>query len=191
MKTPDDLIRRVLNTIHTACLAAASGVIIATGVAAAVAFPTMRDLNPRLADLATIDDHWMIAAGSVMAQVFLVTAVIVGGAIGVALIAFTMQLLLASRRAFGATVVRFVAIAALVAVFTHYAAILLPDMNRTFDAFVAAGRANDIEQAAKLRREFDELHPLASRELGAIAVLALAAALLSALPLHRTGGPRA
>lgn len=187
MKSTHDPIRGVLNTIHGVCLALACGVVIATGVAAAVAFPTMRDLDPTLADLASVDDHWMIAAGSVMARVFVVTAVIAGGAIAVSVVAFLMHFLREKRRGLGATAVRLLTLAALVAVFTHYSASLLPDMNNTFNDFVSAAREGDGDRAAALRAEFDAHHPVASRELSAIAALSLVAALLSAWPLHRRG----
>ncbi len=190
MKSNHDSIRRVLTTVHCACLSIACGIVVATGVAAAIAFPTMRDMNPRFSDLAALDDQWMIAAGSIMARVFAITAMIAGGFIAVAVLAYIAQFLRESRRAFGATLIRTLLLAGLVGVFVHYAGFLLPEMNETFHALLDAGRANEIESVGRLREEFESMHPAASRDLTAVAILTFLCALFSAWPLHRPGSVR-
>lgn len=185
MKSTFGILQQIARTMHIACLALASGVIVATGVAAAIAFPTMRDLAPSLPGLSQVDDNWMIAAGAVMAKVFAITGGIAATAIALSALALVIEAFTAQRRRPVPLMGRSLVLLLLVSVCAHYTAVLLPTMNHTFDAFVVAARANELDQAATLRAEFESMHPVASRELGAIAFLSLIAALLGAWPVSR------
>ena len=48
------------------------GVLLVSGLTAAVAFPTMKPLAPQLPDYAAVSDHWKITAGAIANRVFTV-----------------------------------------------------------------------------------------------------------------------
>jgi len=166
---------RLLATVIVSALAMASGLIAATGLAAAVAFPMMRDLDPALPGYEAVGDHWMIAAGSVMAPIFTIAVTAAGVLIAAAGFAW------AGQTVRGGVSVRALLARGLVILFalgvTGYTQfILLPRMNNSFDAYLEAARAGDTDVAACLRDNFDADHPAASRSLSAIVILSLLAA---------------
>lgn len=175
----------MLAVVHAAAMGLCAGVIVATGVAAAIAFPTMRTLAPTLPDYAAVDEHWMIAAGSVMIRVFSVATVIAAVCVVIGLLSSSCELLRARHRRGVAVALRGGALVLLIGVMTHFTGFVLPRMNRAFNDFRQAAVAGEIERAEASRSAFSEDHPLASRELGAIAVLSLATSILAAAPLAR------
>lgn len=179
----------IISAINTGALGAAMGIILATGVTAAIAFPAMRELAPTLPGYAAVEDHWLIAAGSIMAQVFRVTAIMLAIAFAGAVV--TLFVLIAragAGRNRAAVLLRSLVLLAAVAVFTHYAAVLMPRMNRTFDDFLNAARTGDSEQAVSLRASFDSDHPASRRDLSTLFALTTVAWLLTGWPLHSTRG---
>jgi len=175
---------RALAALSVGAPAFAAGVIVATGVAAAIAFPTMKTLDPSLPGFAAVPDHWMIAAGRVMAPIFTITVAGAVLAMALATLAWALQVL---RAQFGVRVllVRGVALLLTLAVAGHLQFALLPRMNANFATFLAAARAGDTNAALTARDAFDQDHPSSGREFGAVAALALVCAGLSILPTRR------
>lgn len=169
-----------LATLHAVAMGLCTGVVVATGVAAAIAFPTMRDLNPTLPSLEGLDDQWMLVAGQVMARVFSATAVVELLCLTIAAIAFVSEIALSPRPRRGRSLaVRSVALLALVIVYAHNLGVLQPRMNTNFQNIFTSAEQGDLAGAKSARAAFGADHPAASRELGAIAALSLVGALMS------------
>ncbi|RMH26000.1 MAG: hypothetical protein D6693_07970 [Planctomycetota bacterium] len=183
-----DTLGRTLDATAVGALAFGAGVIAATGLAAALAFPTMRDLDPTLPGLGVAGDHWMIAAGSVMAPVFTIAVAVAGIAVALAGLVWVGRTLRGGASA-AALVVRGVAILAALAVVGYAQFVLLPRMNHNFASFLAAARTGDAPAAEGFRDAFDRDHPASSRALGAIVTLTLVAAGAHAWPAP-VGGRR-
>ena len=161
-------------------LGLAAGAVVTIGVVAAIAFPTMRDLNPTLPGLEGLDDHWMLAAGMILTQGFNATSTIVGVCLAVASIAFVSEVFFAPRpRQKLALALRLITLLALLAVFAHNWGVVQPRMNTNFQNLFASARSGDFDAARTFRAAFDADHPAAGRELGAIAILSFAGAILS------------
>lgn len=163
---------------QSGALAFAAGLIGATGAAAAIAFPTMRDLAPDIPGLESVGDHWMIAAGSVMAPVFTVVVSLAAAAIALATLLWVVQTL-RGRSASRALVTRGVALLVTLAVAGHSQIVLVPRMNANFNGFLAAARNGDDAEVRRLRDAFDADHPVSSRSLSAIFALSLVSAALT------------
>lgn len=174
--------RRICETIHLVTLGLWLGVLVMTGVAAAVLFPTIKALDPRLPEYAAFTGaHWSLAAGKVAATLFFVCdAVQFAGALiaGVTLGLSTLLFGLPARNL--ATACRSGFIVVIVGVLSYQFIILAPEMNRNLAAYWAAARSGDNAAAAGFKAAFDAKHPLARNLLAADAVLVLASLVLGA-----------
>lgn len=167
--------RAISETIHLTVLGVWGGAMIMIGVTAAIGFPTMKALDPKLPEYAQFSgDHWMIAAGKVMNKAFLVSDWI--GVVCAVLAAITLVVVLVGTRtrfARPATVLRTVALAAAIAALVYSVGVLRPHMQHELRAFWDAARAGDNQAAAIHQKAFDEMHPQASFLIVAQLVLAL------------------
>ncbi len=178
---------------QVAALAFAAGLIGATGAAAAIAFPAVRDLDPAVPGLDAIGDHWMIVAGSVMAPVFSIVVAAAGVAVAFATLLWVLQVL-RGRSASRALVTRGVALLLTLAVAGYTQIILIPRMDTNFAGFLAAARSGDEAETRRLRDAFDADHPTSSRSLGAVFALSLLSAGLTVwapTPRRRAGSSTA
>ncbi|MCA9283195.1 MAG: hypothetical protein H6812_12735 [Phycisphaeraceae bacterium] len=167
--------RATCQGVHLAAVALWLGATIMTGVAAAIAFPTMRDLDPALpafADYPT--DHWMIAAGIVMNKVF---AILDYASVALAIIALQALVIAAMpcrlRLSAPSSIVRLLALAGALASLAYSLFFLRPQMNAHLREFHDHALAGRIAQADAARAAFDALHPAASNALSLIAVALL------------------
>lgn len=167
--------RYICQGVHLAAVALWLGATIMTGVAAAIAFPTMRDLAPTLPDFADYPtDHWMIAAGTVMNKVF---AILDYASVALAIIAAQALVVAAMpcrlRLSAPTSIVRMLALGGALASLAYSLFFLRPDMNthlRDFHDHALAGRISEADTA---RAAFDALHPAASNALSVIAIALL------------------
>lgn len=162
------------------------GAMVLTGAAAAMAFPITRELAPELPAFAAYPkDHWSIAAGHVMNRVFGVcdTLGFVMACVGT-LALLVSEAVIGWRTPGPLAVLRSVATVAALALVSYALFLLRPSMVADLDAFWAAARSGQIEQADTARAAFDAMHPRASMLLSTQAGLALLAVLLGVIDLR-------
>lgn len=163
--------RAICQGVHLAAVSLWLGATVMTGVAAAIAFPTTRDLAPALPDFSQYPtDHWMIAAGMVMNKVF---AVLDYASVALAVIAAQALVIAAMpcRLRLGApsSIVRLLALVTAVGALAYSLFMLRPAMNAHLRDFHAHAMAGRIAEADTARAAFDALHPPASNALSVIA----------------------
>lgn len=158
-----------LNAFHLAALGVWCGALLMTGVAAAVLFPTMRDLDPALPGYAAYPSpHAPIAAGHAAARVFAISDFVQWTA-AVFAVGSLFWLLFAERRA--GERARPVALIGAALVLTasgltvYQATVLSPRMDRHMRAYWAAAEAGRIDEATRNKAAFDDDHPRASRAM--------------------------
>jgi hypothetical protein len=177
-----------LEIAHIACLSMWAGSLAMTAVTAAIAFPTMKELNPTLPSFAAYpDDHWVIAAGQVMERVFTASDI---GQLALAILACVLfvPLALSKRLSRGLMAARAVVLAALLVSLLEYTFVMRPQMTSDLMAFWAAAKAGELEAANAARAAFDEAHPLASARLSVhLAGVLLAIALCLVSPATASG----
>jgi len=175
-------LRPSLETTHLIALGLWLGALVMTGATAAIAFPTLRDLDPSLPVFEAYPrDHWSIAAGMVMARVFFVSdamqmacGLVAAGTLGMLFLSGTI----ARRRA--AQVIRAALLFALLVSLLQYLIFPAREMAQDLNAFWNAAKAGDLETAERHRAAFDRAHPGASLRLSLHAVGVLAAMAIGA-----------
>lgn len=156
--------RVILTGLHLFALGAWAGMLMLVGAAAAIAFPTMKRLDPQLPEFSQYnEDHWMIAAGSVMNRVFQLADWVALGLATLALV--SLVLIFAGRQSaprLRRTVHGIVLLVAMTLLLIE-SFVLAPRMRSTLEEFLDAARAGDIATANLARDEFRADHPMASR----------------------------
>lgn len=162
------------------------GALVTVGVAAAIAFPTMKKLNPTLADFGAVGDHWSIAAGSVFQPMFIGMLIFATGAGILASVIAVMGIrgLTGLRRKL---LITLVLLATLSAAGTLFVA---RGMRANWLTFIEAAKAGDTTAAATARAAFDKDHPLSSSLLKGQAVVLLLATISAVLPMRSRGNLR-
>ena len=155
--------RVVCETVTIVALGLWAGALALVGVAAAIAFPMMKDLDPTLPAYALYDgDHWRIAAGSIMNTLFGVVDDVGFVAIVVSLIGLAMLMSgerMRRTRLAGIRVVLWV----LLAVLSMYIVVFpRADMNELAEQHWTHASAGENDEARAAREAFDELHHTAS-----------------------------
>ncbi|MCC6970418.1 MAG: hypothetical protein IT434_09370 [Phycisphaerales bacterium] len=168
-----------LHAIATAALAVWLSSVVASGFAAAITFPAMKKLGVRIPAYEAFDaEHWKIAGGKVGWAVFTASDIVQPT---MALIAAVCLLLIRPRDCsprWGA-IARLFLVAAGIALFLWYAAMIRFPMEHALDSFWTALDAARYDDARKFQSDFDALHPASSRTLSAIAITVLLALLAS------------
>jgi hypothetical protein len=187
-----DTLKRIAQTLNALSLAVWLGVVVMTGVFAAVTFPTIKELNPTLASHAKYTgEHWLIVAGNVAAKGFFISdmvqfvcAALAIASIGVLWIATPGGLRGKLQAA------RVVALACVISLFCYYFFVLAPGMSENLRQYWQAAAAGDNATALKFKALFDADHPTSSRVLSSLAVLLLAASALALWPATTTQEPK-
>lgn len=165
-------LRPSMETAHLVALGLWLGALVMTGATAAIAFPTLRDLDPSLPAFASYpEDHWSIAAGMVMARVFFVCdavqlgcGLLAGATLGILFLTGAV----ARRRA--AQVIRAALLAVLLVSLLQYLVFPAREMAQDLQAFWSAAKAGDAETADRHRAAFERAHPGASLRLSLHAI---------------------
>lgn len=156
-------IRAFSEHLHAVALGVWLGALGITGGAAAIAFPTMRRLDPALPGFDAVSDHWRIAAGSIMQRVFLLAdrVQIACAVVGAAALAGTI---IAARAGPGRSpaALRLGGLAIAVGCLGLNTLWLSPRMNTSLDEFWSEARAGRPATALTARERFDRDHPTAS-----------------------------
>lgn len=182
--TPLEPRRRLANALDRASVALYAllvGALGMTGAAAAIAFPTMKSLDPRLGAYPMYPGtHWNLAAGEVMRRVFTISDGVMIVASTLAGLAFAVAFAM-RRRWDRPTLTQWARVAfalAVLGVVAYQAILLRPAMNAELFAFIDAATIGDAPTADFRREQFAAMHPAASRSLGATFTLALASCAL-------------
>lgn len=149
------------------------GALVMTAIAAAIVFPAMRELAPMLSGYpGATEDHWLIVAGHLAAPLFAIlgwTQLACLATAGAALILIMLAAPGVRTGALGR--IRLIVLALLAALAGYYAGSLEPRMAHELEAYWSAARAGLVDDANLHRERFNEDHPMASRVLGATAVI--------------------
>lgn len=153
-----------------------------TAVAAAILFPTVRDLDPSLpAYAAYTEPHWLIAAGHVGNKMFLASDVIQYACAAGAVVCLVFGLFLGSfRGARRFTILRLFPLCVAMLILVYQAALFRPAMNSDLAEYWQAAEQGDISTAQAARGRFDDAHKPAQRLLGATTICVFVAFLAGA-----------
>ncbi len=170
--------------MHVAALGVWLGVVLMSGAAAAIIFPTVKALAPSVPAYAGYaGEHWMLVAGRVAQRVFL------AGDVAQFACACGAGLGLLFARPFGhvwwrrvATALRLTLLCGAVTALAYQLFVLAPRMNANLHGYWDAAAAGDTATAEALRAAFSAEHPTATRVLGVIAALVSACLALAAWP---------
>lgn len=173
MKTGTGISRHLLIALLSLWL----GGLVVLGATAAVAFPTMKRLDPSLPGFEAVGDHWSIAAGHIFQPIFGVAtigALVLAGA--AVLVAFPA--VRGMRPVYRKNIVGWMFVLAVV---SGVSMAIAGRMSRDWHAFVDAAKAGDAAVAQTHRTKFERMHPVASgvlkgQTLGTAAVLVLVVA---------------
>ncbi len=169
--------RAVCETVHNLALALWLGVVVSAGAFAAIVFPTMKGLNPRLPDFERYEgEHWRIAGGKIAQKVFLLADVAQFGCAIVALSTLLCMLVLFGLpRTRPAIWVRSLALGIALACAAGLIIIVAPQLNAALKLHWAAAAAGDSADAAAHKLVVDGLHPVSSWLLSGTAISVLIA----------------
>lgn len=168
-----------LHTIITAALAVWLSSVVASGFAAAITFPTLKELQVRIPAYEGFDgEHWRIAGGKIGWAVFTASDFVQPA---MALIAAIGLLLIRPRDCTPrwAALARLFLVAAAVTMFLWYAAMIRLPMEHALDGFWTSIKAARYDEARRSQADFDAFHPASSRTLSAIAITTFLAMLSS------------
>lgn len=175
---------RIGETLHLTALALWSGALFGAGVAAAVAFPTMRSLEPTLGVYpAYTGDHWMLGAGRVAARVFLIADGVQLVAALAAVVGFALAAFAGPRRRSWTQFFRAALLGAALLLAAWHLLIQGPRMDGDLRAYWNAAAGGDNEAALRHQEAFSAQHPGASRTMGATFAATLAGLTLGAWSL--------
>lgn len=156
-------------TLHAVALAVWLAVVVGAGLAVAVVFPTMKELDPMVPGFAASPgDHWLIAGGHVGRTVFAIADRVQPVCVVVAVVALAgLTRMRCVGRAWLAARWALVGGAGVMAVVSGVW--LSPRMDQNLVSFWDAARAGRAAEAAVFRSAFDSDHPKASTLLSATA----------------------
>jgi len=171
--------RKLAETVHCLALGVWLGAIVTTGMAAAMLFPTVRELTPVTPKFEAYEgEHWRIVAGHVGAGLFLNADVVQFVCAFVAIFTAGVSVILMGRqwRTVG-TGLRMVLLSCALTAFSYGFFIHTPRMNAHLAAYWRAAEAGDNAVATAEQQAFAALHPTSTTVLG-LTALCVAAALV-------------
>lgn len=175
---------RIGETLHLTALGVWAGALFGAGVAAAVAFPTMRDLDPTLgAYPAYTGEHWMLGAGRVAARVFLITDIAQFVCALLAIGGFALAVVAGPKHRSWALFFRAAALGVAFLLVSYHLLIQGPRMDRDLRAYWNAAAAGDNATAAVHQDAFAARHGGASRVMTATFAATLLTLVLGAWSL--------
>ncbi len=150
------------------------GALVMTSATAGIVFPVVKKLDPRLPEFSAYSgEHWMLAAGRVMYNVFFAADVVQVTCAAFAGLALAVLAFSGDRAgSVWASRVRGAGLITAVALLVADLAWLKPQMNRALLAYWDAAKAGDNTRAEALREAFRSMHPTATALLlcGTLAV---------------------
>jgi len=169
-------------TLHAVALAVWLAVVVGAGMAAAVVFPTMKELDPTLPGfVASPGDHWLIAGGHVGRTVFAISDRVQPVCVVIAVVSLA-ALTRMQRVGWGWLSIRWSLVGGAGVMAVASGVWLSPRMDANLVAYWEATKAGRVVEAGIYRRAFDADHPKASTLLSVTAgsvLLAIAGAAAS------------
>jgi len=176
--------RAILETLHITCLALWLGVIVMTGLFAAILFPMMKQLDPTLPGFASFPhDHWKIAAGHVANRVFTIGTWIqfsLWFICGATWVAIAWDQSVRKLRITRSGALMFTGL--ILTITTNL--VILP-LNGHLKSYWTAAAKGDTTTALAEQAEFDRLHHLASPAFLAVAACILLCLGIAAISMSR------
>jgi len=154
----------IFEEIHTVALSLLIGVVVMSGIFAAVLFPTMKRMDPLLPEFSTYTgEHWRVAAGRIASLVFLISSWIQGSLFACSLAALFLAPLAARVSRMRLATVAVTAMLLLVVI----GVIFLP-LQQMLHVYWDFAKQGDIERAATTQIRFDALHKFATPSMLAL-----------------------
>jgi len=183
----------VLESLHAGAAGIWVGCVGTVGTLAAIAFPTMKKLNPTVPEFAAVGDHWKIAAGSVANKMFVVAdsvslACCLLCILTLGLSLFTRAKLGREHARTGLWAVRTLVMTVAAGCLAYQLFILSPRMSANIHQFWDMARTGQVEAANKAQAAFDADHPTASNVI--VTMFASAFLLLVGSLVESTAGAR-
>ncbi len=177
---------KIANIAYWLLLSLWFGSLVTIGVTAAIAFPTMKGLDPALPTYAAYQgEHWQIAAGRIMAQVFFVgDGIQLIALCGVSLITGLHLTVFRQPLNRPANAIRTLLVVVLLGTVAYHTLLLAPRMNANLQLYWSQAELAGEWEAPKAA--FDADHKRAERIMGLNALLLVALVAASAAAL--TGG---
>ncbi len=187
----DAPLRRFLEAVHLTAAGLWLGVAVATGAAAAIIFPTVRDLEPTLAAYPEYTgEHWRLAAGHVAARLFAFGDIV--GFFCLMLAGLSLCIIAAMRHVWirtpRITLARLASLGLAILASGYNVFILGPRMNTNLREYWQAAEAGDNPAAQAAQQAFMADHDPASVALAAVAIAAFALTVTGAMGI--TAKPR-
>jgi len=146
------------------------GALVMAGAAAAILFPTMRDLAPTLGRFeAYTGEHWRLAAGIPAARLFAILDLVQFLCAGAAFATLAAGLASWLGRS-ASTAVRTVAVGVAMASFSYGFFIVGTRMTELAKTYWAEAEAGNLEAAERAQSAFSAMHPRATQAMGVTAV---------------------
>lgn len=159
---------RIGETVHLTALGVWAGALFGAGVAAAVAFPTMKGLDPTLGAYPNYTgEHWMLAAGRVAARVFLITDLTQFVCAFLAVVGFVVATVAGDKARSWLKFFRAGALGVAFLLVSYHLLIQGPRMDRDLRAYWDAAAAGDNATAKAHQDAFAAQHGGASRVMTA------------------------
>ncbi len=166
--------------VHIAALGVWCGAVATSGIAAAIIFPTFRELDPTLGQYPDYTgDHALLGAGRVAGSIFF--AVDVVQFVCAMLVLTTLIAMLLSGYALRTPlrVIRSVLTLATLGLLSYHLVILMPEMSQNLSAYWAGAAQGMSEQADIARDAFLSMHTTASNVLKGLTLMTLVCAVLA------------
>lgn len=182
-----------LDTLHAAAAGIWIGGVGMVGTLAAIAFPTIKKLNPTVPEFAAVGDHWKIAAGSVANKMFVVadSVSLVCCLVCLATLGLGLSIRVKRGREHARSalwIFRTLAMTVAAGCLAYQLFILGPRMSENVHVFWDAARAGEVAKANAAQAAFDADHPIASNII--VSMFAAAWALLVGALIESKGGAR-
>lgn len=177
------MLRSVAHTLHVFALGVWLGGLLLTGVAAAILFPTMKALEPKLPAFAAYKgDHWMIAAGRAADRVFTINDMVQLTCAMLAVLSLALGAAWGLRPTGVRGGLRIVALTVALAALGYQLFGLAPRMSTNLRAYWTAAQAGDHATAETKKAAFNADHPTAQTVMSVTTAAVAGALLLGAWP---------
>lgn len=195
MTTP----RAIAATVHLLALAIWSGVLLTTGAAAAILFPTMKQLDPAIPAYAQYTgEHWVLAAGHAAEKLFLLADIVqflcallaIITFIALAVSSFSNSKPARTNTSGLSLLARGTLLSIALACLAGNLIIVAPKMNKALHAYRAAAQQGLTDDALAYRAAFNDLHPVASNLLIITTIATLTALTLGIWNIARSTYPQ-
>jgi len=177
---PKRTVCRLAQSVHLAALGVWCGVVGGAGIAAAVIFPLVRDLDPTLGAYPVYTgDHASLAAGRLAGRIFFITDT-VQFICGLLVLASLIAMLLTGYALrTPVRVVRSVLTLATLGLLSYHLTLMMPEMTGHLSAYWDAAARGLGDEAETHRRAFMSMHEPAANILRALTLSTLACLLLA------------